>query len=687
MATAHRNYTAYYAAPENDPFRDDYSRVLTSFEPDGTRTPAELLDLVLTSTSIPQVFVVAAQNMSGETRIYLLHRPQRITAPLGGSSPWDGSIFATNGEVLGNLIVTVAFPNNPFQVCPATRIRSAADISLHFQETENALFIPATPVGAADSEEVRARYVMYFPAALVTPELLSTQGTPPRRFWELVVPLIESLGKVEECATLINWMRVAVSLHRAANNRNILPLCLPALTTPMMDVELYNARERIINQDLAGRSNQLLSVQDSILQLAAVVAENTNKTISLVAEEKAKTPAKVWPQTLPILMRYLDIETEAELPPLYDTLAKAAKHERRTVLQHAFTAQANVANAFCCQPIVVNLNLAKCIQDFEFVASDPDILNQGLQPFILNLGNAEHRAKTLQNVQQFDELESGKLGLTLQDLQTLKAAEVSHVPLSFMELDTTLASFGDLLTVTLGNTHPILVAYRTFWKEWGRSRLQFSAAIDVARTLKPVHILRRLQLELFYWFNAKRQALAPLPVEFTKLVHELHMATFTPPTLPPSLFAMSTFQNSGSAASTTTTAMLTPSETSGVHSISDLSSLTDFLTAFQQQQKPTGNKGSGEAIVNPHPDAELDAALGGHKIRLVCKPPFPQNSAKQDMCISYHAKGRCFALCGRASDHKPHSDKEKAILRSYVEAQALQYQQTLAKKRSGPSTP
>jgi len=87
MAVAYRNYAAYYTAPENDPFREDYSRVLSSFEPESTRTPVELLELVLTSTTIPQVFVTAAQNSAGETRIYLLHRPQRITAPLGGTRP------------------------------------------------------------------------------------------------------------------------------------------------------------------------------------------------------------------------------------------------------------------------------------------------------------------------------------------------------------------------------------------------------------------------------------------------------------------------------------------------------------------------------------------------------------------------------------------------------------------------
>jgi len=701
MATAFRNYAEYYASPANDPIRNNYDPVLRNFEPDGDQTSAELLNLALASVSIPQVFAVAAQNSTNDTRIYLLHRPQRITAPLGGTSPWNGGVFATNGEVLGNLTVTVRFPTDPFASSPVIRVRSLATIREYFDENENALFVPPTPVGTAGAEEYAVRVVMYFPPAFITPELLNTQGTAPRRFWEIVIPIIESMDKLIECRTLVDWMRMSVSLHRTANNRSVLPLTLPALTTPMMDMELHTFRERIVNQDLTGRLNQLLGVQDSILQLAAVVADNTTKTISLVAEEKAKTPSKLWPQTLPILMRYLELTTEAELPSIYDKLAKAAKQERRIVLQQAFTAQANNPTAFCVQPIVVNLNLAKCLQDFDFVASDPDILNQGLQPFILNLGNAEHRAKTLETVQQFDELEGGKLGLNLQDLQTLKSAEVKHVPLTFMELDTTLASFGDLLAVCLGTNHVLYIAYRTFWKDWQRSRLQFSSAIDIARTLKPVHIMRRVQLELFYWFDAKRQALTPVPVEFSKIVHELHMATFTPPAVPAALFAIAGNPNSGSLASGShapthlwagglqqycnSPLTMLPGDS---HSTSDLSSLTDFFTAFQQQQqKQTTGKGNGDAILNPNPDDELNKALDGNKIRVICKPPFPQNSAQQDMCISYHAKGRCFALCGRAADHKPHSDREKAILRSYVEAQVLQYRQGLTKKRAGASIP
>ena len=278
-------------------------------------------------------------------------------------------MFATNGEVVGNLVVTVRFPDNPFQVSNLVRVHTAEDISGYFEDHADALLIPPTPAGTIGAEEYAACFVMYFPAAFITPELLNSRGTPPRRFWEVVIPQIVTMDKINECKPLIDWLHIAVSLHRSANNRNLMPVTMPALVTPMVDLELHAFREHIVNQDLTGRTNQLLGVQDSILQLAAVVADNTTKTISLVAEEKTKTPSKLWPQNLPVMMRYLELSNEAELPSIYDKLAKASKQERRIVLQQAFTAQANHPTALCVQPLVVNLNLAKCLQDFDFVYS------------------------------------------------------------------------------------------------------------------------------------------------------------------------------------------------------------------------------------------------------------------------------------------------------------------------------
>ena len=73
MVVAYQNYAEYYSAPENDPARDDYTRVLASFTTSETRTAANLLDLSLNSVTIPQVFAVAALNSANVTRVYLLH--------------------------------------------------------------------------------------------------------------------------------------------------------------------------------------------------------------------------------------------------------------------------------------------------------------------------------------------------------------------------------------------------------------------------------------------------------------------------------------------------------------------------------------------------------------------------------------------------------------------------------------
>ena len=54
-------------------------------------------------------------------------------------------------------------------------------------------------------------------------------------------------------------------------------------------------------------------------------------------------------------------------------------------------------------------------------------------------------------------MEGGKIGVTLQDLKDLSATEIKHAPLTFMETEQTLGSFGDLLAVTLGVNHVLFV--------------------------------------------------------------------------------------------------------------------------------------------------------------------------------------------------------------------------------------
>jgi len=108
----------------------------------------------------------------------------------------------------------------------------------------------------------------------------------------------------------------------------------------------------------------------------------------------------------------------------------------------------------------------KMIVEFDFAPEDQEDLSQGMQPFIINNRNADQRNASLINAMKFDMLESSSIGLQLQDLETLLAKEVKHVPVTNMELNITLATFGDLLAVVLGPNHQVSAAYQLFWMEW-----------------------------------------------------------------------------------------------------------------------------------------------------------------------------------------------------------------------------
>jgi len=98
-------------------------------------------------------------------------------------------------------------------------------------------------------------------------------------------------------------------------------------------------------------------------------------------------------------------------------------------------------NAYGDQPPIITMSLAKMIVEFDFAAEDQDDLMRGMHPFAINNGNAEQRRASLLNATKFDMLATGLVGVQLKDLEDLLAKEVKHIPVSYMELETTLSMF------------------------------------------------------------------------------------------------------------------------------------------------------------------------------------------------------------------------------------------------------
>ena len=94
------------------------------------------------------------------------------------------------------------------------------------------------------------------------------------------------------------------------------------------------------------------------------------------------------------------------------------------LIQSFMTERSNHDDAFCSQPLIVNLTMAKCIQEFDCLPGHPDTISQGLHPFVINYGNMEAREHSLKNAQRYDAIENSALGIMLQDLDSLLANEI-----------------------------------------------------------------------------------------------------------------------------------------------------------------------------------------------------------------------------------------------------------------------
>jgi len=75
-----------------------------------------------------------------------------------------------------------------------------------------------------------------------------------------------------------------------------------------------------------------------------------------------------------------------------------------------------------------------------------------------------------------------------------------------------LAMFIALVDVVLGATHVIAAVFWACWLEWVHMKTHITYLINLARILKPQHIMSQIQLKLFHWFDSTHQGMDPSPI-------------------------------------------------------------------------------------------------------------------------------------------------------------------------------
>jgi len=607
-----------------------------------------------------------------------VHCPTKFIGAFDGTvSPWDNLSFAFLGEVVQRMATTVFFPNEAFS--PKTlRVKTLDYIVQHLDELNDLPLFPPVLPDEADTEEITTRNCMFLPSAY-TPLLLSARGYTPKQAWELLHPALTHRQELDICRPLLRWLQAASVGTATVNPLEMgAPQVAIVVSAPPADESLLMQRQQILNQYLPGLSAPPQALETALAHMATAIIAQTNDTrqareLKLAEDQAPKLPSKRFEVTLPVLMEYLQVEDERNLPDIWHQWSNCAKRQETQVLRDALDAFARSSQAFSSAVPIVSARLTQDMLAFNFVGNSVDDVKNGLHPFIVTDGNAEHRQHNMEVARLYGLITAGDATCSLSDLEALSSKEVKSVPLTYWELEQTLGMFGNLSAVLLGTAHPVVTAFQEMWNLMRSSiREDLHSALEHRGYVKPTHILRSVQLIMYTWFSHRRAKLTPPPPDFKVIIHQILMQVYVLPMLPLPLYQLAYPKRLNSGQGTVATASLSSSGTASASvatssSGSTVSGLTTASGNPTNLNTPGGSRGARIANLAPIP-ALVNLVPSSTKLRDLMgstAPPLLDNG--REMCLSYLLRGGCWSNCRRIDQHIPTlSGSEQQRLKDYL---------------------
>ncbi|MGH7974234.1 MAG: hypothetical protein ACREBR_01815, partial [bacterium] len=251
---APRTYAEWYAQARIDPFHGAYAHTCGAFVPalDANRLPVDdaqqLLDQVVSTERDPHAFLMLVPGPQAPSSC-LLHRLLRIRPRFGyAASPLQGRTFALLGDIREVDLTTVEWPLEALQTTPEVIVPNIRELENELT-THPGQDVLGPYVEGANYEAIRTRNVMYVPPKYVS--LVLQGGLKARALWERVGRAIIADGNEAPCASLLNWLRVA--LVRAAPAPAVPVVVRPAPPPILGDVLLSHHRAVAIKMDLPHR--------------------------------------------------------------------------------------------------------------------------------------------------------------------------------------------------------------------------------------------------------------------------------------------------------------------------------------------------------------------------------------------------------------------------------------------------
>ena len=697
-------YLEKYLDQSNDVFNGNYVNLYHEYSV-GNNTPAALRNATYRDGNMGtylHVLVHLRDPQAGPNdpgTIVALHRLTRHESRLGGQAQYsfDNLGLAYYGDVInGQAPSTVVVPDTWFNQVGPVQVPRPGLLAQEFAADPNAQSFGPYNAGVPDVDPITTRPVILVPNKYAAPFL--TAGMTPRAAYQTLVGMIQQNGDDIACEPLLDWLRVTLTLRGGA--APLPATCvLPAAPPVFADLAVQQAfivyRLSVFHADFnhlqPGHQHQSAVL---IAQGLSALTNEQRLTRTEAQQRQAdnlapKSPADLFSVQLERLMRWCQVATEFDLPPIYSTLANTKKGRTRIVLQTAV--EEALSNLQYVEDFPMSTTLATKIQDLKWHSSLTENFSLGLHLFSLGSLDEETMEQQRQINRHADALYGGEAAPSLLDIMTVQDTKQDvSLPRTLAQLRYLVERSHALWLVLLGNHHPVTQAHHTYRRELvtQEKRLERITTRDPAmRYLVPALLGRRIQLGVNTWLGSQARSPTALPIKsFVEVFDDIDLGMPWEPIFPGAYLQMIR-PASGVGAHVTP-----PSDSISLQGTADTtaSTLTNNTattgTTRNRPQSTTGGSAAGSTNSDPsgvrnaivRNVAFNESVFGVYRAMNIKartlkdqlrsrNVDLPNNARNEPMCLTYHVHAMCNARCRFASDHGTHTSQEDEALRVWCE--------------------
>lgn len=679
------SYREFYGQPVADAFAGNYVNLYNEYSV-GNTTPADLRNTIYrdgnTGTCLSVLIHVRDPQAAADDpgTIVGYHRLTRRDTRLGQTArPFDNQGLAFFGDVVnGQAPGTVVIPDALYNQLPVVQVPTDARLQqLEAAEPNETTYGPFA-AGEPDVTPIATRGLVIVPNKYVAPFL--TTGLRPKEAYRALKGMIQQDGNEVACAELLDWLRVTTTKRAPGQPPRTVqaPLAAPVFANPGDQQAFAAYRLELMHRDLPSTQPGVHHNSAALIAQGITALTNEQRQARQEAEQHRlsrdapKTAADYFGVLLDRVMRWCQVASERDLPPIYDVLANTKKGKVRVVLQTAV--EDALANLKYLEDFPLSPPLATKIVELKWHSPIKDDFTVGLNIFCLGSLEDETMEDQRRINHHADTIASGDAAPALMDVATIHDGKHDVcIPKSFAQLRYCVERSQALWQVLLGPQHPVTHQHQLYRNLLigHEKRLERTLTRDPThRYLVPALLARVIQLEMNHWLDIQLRTAAPVPFyQLTDVFSDIERERNWEPSFParyiqtemPAPWKSGPPQSTIVANTTATTAVSTLSNASGEGTLN--MQANSHVTSAPRN---TMVRNVSYRTASFEEFKALGIKIGRLKDRLKEKNvKLPSNAAGAPMCLAFHVLGYCNERCNSAKDHMAHTDTEDKALVSW----------------------